>query len=177
MSKWWNKRCEKALGLTSPLTPKREDELRPRFTESNSLLTIQLNPVTLHVKGTGILEVVVNIHNLNCTCRVFDIDRLLCVHAIEAASHARVSVYTLVSRYYTKDYHMLAYMETIYLVGSQSQWDVPEEINASVVLPRVVKERKRRRPRMSRYPFVGEARKHKNRCLKYGELGHYQKSC
>ena len=36
MSKWWNKRREMGMSLTSPLTPKRE--IRPRFTESTSLL-------------------------------------------------------------------------------------------------------------------------------------------
>ena len=40
MSKWWNKRRAVGMTLTSPLTPNQEDELRPRFTESNSLLTI-----------------------------------------------------------------------------------------------------------------------------------------
>ena len=82
------------------------------------MLTIQLNLVMFHVKGGGILEVVVNIHNLTCTCRVFDIDRLPCVHAIAAVSYARVRVYTLASHYYTKDFYMLAYTETIYPVGS-----------------------------------------------------------
>ena len=158
------------MTLTSPLTPNWKDKLRPCFTESNSLLTIQLNLVTFYVKGSGFLEVVV-------TCRVFDIDRLLCVHAIAVASHTRISVYTLASRYYTKDYYMLVYTETIYPVGLQSLWDIPEEVVVRVVLPHVVKKRKRGRPRMSRYPSTGEARKHKNQCLKCGELGHYQKSC
>ena len=39
MSKWWNKRWEIGVSLTSPLTPKWEDGIRPRFTESNGLLT------------------------------------------------------------------------------------------------------------------------------------------
>ena len=90
------------LSLTSPLTPNRENELRPYFTESNNLLTSQLNPITFHVKGGG-LESVVNTDTLTCTCRMFDIDRLPCVHSIAAASHARVGVYTLASCYYTKD--------------------------------------------------------------------------
>ena len=66
--------------------------------ESNSLLTIQLNPVTFHVKGGG-LNFVVNIDILTCTCGVFDIDKLLCVHVIVAAHHASVGVYTLATCY------------------------------------------------------------------------------
>ncbi|KAL5559202.1 hypothetical protein UlMin_035413 [Ulmus minor] len=93
-----------------------------------------LNPVTYHVKG-GELEGVVDIFNKTCTCKEFDIDKLPCVHAIAAAHHAQVSVYSLVSPYYTKEYYVLAYGETIYPVRSQSQWDVPNEVATRVVLP------------------------------------------
>ncbi|KAL5551674.1 hypothetical protein UlMin_001850 [Ulmus minor] len=84
MSKWWNKRWEIGVGLTSPLTPKREDELRGRFAVANGLLTTQLNNVTFHVRG-GALDGVVDTQNSTCSCREFDIDRLPCVHAIAAA--------------------------------------------------------------------------------------------
>ena len=40
MSKWWNERLIVSMSLTSPLTLNRENELRPRFTGSNGLLTI-----------------------------------------------------------------------------------------------------------------------------------------
>lgn len=177
MSKWWNKKRAMGMTITSPLTLNQEDELGPYFTESNSLLTIQLNPIMFHVKRGGFLEVVVNIHNLTCTCCIFDIDRLPCVHAIVDASHACVGMYTLASRYYMKDYYILAYTETIYLVGSQLQWDVSEEFAGRVLSPHVVKERNRGRARMSRYPSAVEVRKCKTRYLKCGELEHYQKSC
>ncbi|KAL5544667.1 hypothetical protein UlMin_008451 [Ulmus minor] len=93
------------------------------------------------------------------------------------AHHAQVSVYSLVSPYYTKEYYVLAYGETIYPVGSQSQWDVPNEVATRVVLPREVKERKRGRPKTSRFPLVGEFRKQKNHCGKCGAYGHYKKKC
>ena len=66
MSKWWNKRCEIDMGLTSPLTPKREGELRPRFTVANGLVTIQLNNLTYHVRG-GALDGVVDTANNTCS--------------------------------------------------------------------------------------------------------------
>ncbi|KAL5548406.1 hypothetical protein UlMin_003637 [Ulmus minor] len=154
----------------------RESEFRPRFAQSNGRHTLQLNPVTYHVKG-GELEGVVDIFNKTCTCKEFDIDKLPCVHAIAAAHHTQVSVYSLVSPYYTKEYYVLAYGETIYPVGSQSQWDVPNEVATRVVLPREVKERKRGRPKTSRFPSVGEFRKRKNRCGKCGAYGHYKKKC
>ncbi|KAL5575228.1 hypothetical protein UlMin_016927 [Ulmus minor] len=142
----------------------------------NITTTNMLNPVTYHVKG-GELEGVVDIFNKTCTCKEFDIDKLPCVHAIAAAHHAQVSVYSPVSPYYTKEYYALAYGETIYPVGSQSQWDIPNEVTTRVVLPREVKERKRGRPKTSRFPSVGEFRKRKNRCGKCGAYGHYKKKC
>ena len=72
---------------------------------------------------------------------------------------------------------MLAYGETIYPIGSQSQWDVPNEVVARIVLPREVKDKKRGRPKTSRFPSVGEFRKRKNRCGKCGAYGHYKKKC
>ncbi|KAL5542415.1 hypothetical protein UlMin_010125 [Ulmus minor] len=90
-----------AMAITAPLTPSRESEFRPRFAQSNGRHTLQLNPVTYHVKG-GELEGVVDIFNKTCTCKEFYIDKLPCVHAIAAAHHAQVSFYSLVSPYYTK---------------------------------------------------------------------------
>ena len=71
---------------------------------------------------------------------------------------------------------MLAYIETIYLVGSQLLWKVSNEVAAMVALLREVKDRNRGRLRMSRYSYVGESRKRKNRYKKCGEFGHYQKN-
>ncbi|KAL5538211.1 hypothetical protein UlMin_045403 [Ulmus minor] len=176
MSKWWNDRRIVAMAITTPLTPSRESELRLRFTQSNGRYTSQLNPITYHVKG-GELEGVVDIFNKTCTCKEFDIDKLPCVHAVAATHHAQVSVYSLVSPYYTKEYYLLAYGETIYPVGSQSQWDVPNEVVARIVLPREVKDKKKGRPKTSRFPSVGEFRKRKNRCGKCGAYGHYKKKC
>ena len=114
---------------------------------------------------------------MTCMCRAFDIDKLPCVHAITAAHHAHVGVYTLASRYYMKYFYMLAYEDTIYPMLSQSQWNVSDEVFDKVVLSCIVKDKKRGRPKTSRYPSAGELRKHKNRCKWCGELGHNQKSC
>ena len=104
------------MAITDPLTPSQESEFRPRFAQSNGQHTSQLNPVTYHVKG-GELEGVVDIFNKTCACKEFDIDKLSCVHAIGVAHHAHVSVYSLVLLYYTKEYYVVAYTETIYPVG------------------------------------------------------------
>ncbi|KAL5561009.1 hypothetical protein UlMin_030756 [Ulmus minor] len=132
MSKWWNKRHEIGIRLTSPLTPKREDEFRPCFVIANGLVTMQLNNVTYHVRG-GALDRVVNTLNSTCSCREFDIDKLPCVHAIAATQKGNFNLYTLASPYYTKEYYMLTYEDTIYPVSSQSQWNIPDKVATRVV--------------------------------------------
>ena len=75
----------------------------------------------------------------------------------------------------TKEYYTLAYEDTIYPVSSQSQWNVLDEVTTWIVKPREVKKRKKGMPKCSRYPSMGENRKHKNRCKNCKEYGHYQK--
>ena len=55
------------MRLISPLTPKREDELKSRFAVANGLVTMQLNNVTYHVTG-GALDGVVDTLNNTCSC-------------------------------------------------------------------------------------------------------------
>ena len=129
------------MGLTSPLTPKRVDELRARCAVANGLLIMQLNNVTYHVRG-GALDGVVNTLNSTYSCREFDIDKLPCVHAIAAPQKGNFNPYTLASPYYMKEYYTLAYKDTIYLMSLQSQWNVLDEVAARVVKSREVKERK-----------------------------------
>ena len=114
---------------------------------------------------------------MTCTCRAFDIDKLPCVHAIAALHHVRVGVHTLASRYYMKDFYMLAYEDIIYSVPLRAEWNILDEVSNKAVLPRVVKNKKRGRPKTSRYPSAGESKKRKNRCKWCGELGQNQKTC
>ncbi|GMN19803.1 hypothetical protein TIFTF001_053590 [Ficus carica] len=82
---------------------------------------------------------------MSCTCRVFDIDKIPCIHAIAAAGlyrpqHTGSYIYSLCSEYYTSDYWMLAYAETIYPVPPESQWhNIPEEVRAIKVVEPDVK--------------------------------------
>ena len=73
--------------------------------------------MTYHITG-GALDGVVNTLNSTCSCREFDVDKLSCVHTITAAQKGNFNLYTLASPYYTKEYYMLAYEDTIYSVSS-----------------------------------------------------------
>ncbi|GMN54942.1 hypothetical protein TIFTF001_024071 [Ficus carica] len=108
----WRVRATK-MPVTTLITPKREEILRRRFDEAGSLTPYQLNENEYTVIG-GDCNACVNLTTRSCTCRVFDIDKIPCIHAIAAA-------------------------ETIYPVPSESQWhNIPEEVRAiKVAAPNV----------------------------------------
>ncbi|GMN46160.1 hypothetical protein TIFTF001_015349 [Ficus carica] len=103
MGQWFFTRCRESVLVTTPITLKREVILRRRFDEAGSLTPYQLNENEYIVMG-GNFSACFNLTTRSCTCRVFDIDKISCIHAIVAA-------------------------ETIHLVPPESQWhNIPEEI-------------------------------------------------
>ncbi|GMN48342.1 hypothetical protein TIFTF001_017512 [Ficus carica] len=115
----WRVRATK-MPVTTPVTPKREAILRRRFDETGLLTPYQLNENEYIVMG-GDFNACVNLTTRSCTCRVFDIDKIPCIHAIVARGlyrpqHTGAYVYFFCSEYYILDYWMLAYAETIYPV-------------------------------------------------------------
>ncbi|GMN21717.1 hypothetical protein TIFTF001_050151 [Ficus carica] len=114
--------------------------------------------------------------------RVFDIDKIPCIHARAAAGlyrpqHTGSYIYFLCSEYYTSDYWMLAYAETIYPVPPESQWhNIPEEVRAIKVVEPDVKMF-RNRPRLTHFPSQGEYIVKKYKCATCGQGGHNSKKC
>ncbi|GMN52671.1 hypothetical protein TIFTF001_021815 [Ficus carica] len=146
----WRVRATK-MPVTTPITPKREEILRRRFDEAGSLTPYQPNENEYTVIG-GDCNACVNLTTRSCTCRVFDIDKIPCIHAIAAA-------------------------ETIYPVPPESQWhNIPEEVRAiKVAAPNV--EMFRGRPRLTRFPSQGECIVKKYKCASCGQKGHNSKKC
>ena len=62
-----------------------------------------------HVLGGSIKEWIVDIHERTCSCRVFQLDQLVCAHAITACLTVRVDYISLCSAYYSKDSLVMAY--------------------------------------------------------------------
>ena len=83
LSKWFFAHRTEADNNTSWLTPKTQDMLLPRYHQSRCMSVDQLNLFECHVRGID-FEHVVNLQSGSCTCRVFNIDRIPCEHAIAA---------------------------------------------------------------------------------------------
>ena len=178
---WFFTQRRELVSVTTPITPKREVILRGRFDEASSLTPYQLNENEYIVMG-GDFHTCVNLTRRSCTCRVFDIDKIQCIQAIAATGlyrpqHTGSYIYSLCSEYYTSDYWMLAYAETIYPVPPESQWhNIPEEIRAIKVVEPDVKIF-RGRSRLTRFPSQGECIVKKYKCATCGQGGHNSKKC
>ncbi|XP_062099983.1 uncharacterized protein LOC133805848 [Humulus lupulus] len=88
----------------------------------------------------------------------------------------RTEVYDLCSNYYKLETWALAYVDTIYPVPQQEDWD----INEVEVLPKVLPPNvpiKRGRAKLKRIPSVGEGKKWIKRCGLCGQPGHSKKTC
>lgn len=71
---------------------------------------------------------------------------------------------------------MNAYAETIYPVGNEDDWIIPEDIKQRVCLKPPVKVKKGR-PTTKRMPSQGEAPKVQKRCSSCGGRGHNRATC
>ena len=165
ISEWFNRhRKESCLGSSSQLlTPAIEKELHSRYKKSTFYEVRELNMSTLEFHVTGEDgSFLVDLEKKTCTCKVFDIDKIPCAHALAAFPGGPNNMYTLCSKYYLKELWSLAYVQTIYPVPELSEWIVPDDVqDVKVYAPEF--KAKRGRLQQTRFPSVGEYRKRKIR--------------
>ncbi|XP_073313541.1 uncharacterized protein [Primulina huaijiensis] len=141
ISSWFNNHRKAAVASTRHLTPWAKTTLRSRFIESQKMEVIQMTTFEYHVIGVG-HDAVVELNRRTCRCRVFDIDRLPCAHAIAATGYHGIDIYELFSHYYTTNVWALAYTETIYPIPPSEEWNIPAGIDYLILLPPKVRVNK-----------------------------------
>lgn len=172
-SDWFYKHRNEASSCNTTFTPEVETILRRRFIKAQTMTAKPIDMYEFSVIG-GTYDAVVDLGRKSCTCRVFDLDRLPCAHAL-AALKTLENVRDYSSEYYTVDLWSLAYSEKIYPVPSQCEWDIPKEAELVDVIPPIVHKRKGRN-KTKRIPSVGEKMR-KNRCSKCNQFGHNISRC
>ncbi|XP_075473853.1 uncharacterized protein LOC142504894 [Primulina tabacum] len=153
ISSWFNNHRKAAVASTRHLNPWAETTLRSRFIESQKMEVIQMNTFEYHVTEVG-HDAVVELNRRTCRCRVFDIDRLPCAHAIAAAGHHGIDIYELCSHYYTTNVWALAYIETIYPIPPSEEWNIPVVIDSLIVLSPKVRVNEGRTRKRGFLPLV-----------------------
>ncbi|XP_062103067.1 uncharacterized protein LOC133814077 [Humulus lupulus] len=82
----------------------------------------------------------VNLMTKSCSCGIFQLIGIPCVHAVAATLEHRVNIYYLCSSFYTIESWRDLYKETIYPTGNEDDWIVPYDIKIMEVVVPVEKQ-------------------------------------
>ncbi|KAL3655614.1 hypothetical protein CASFOL_000010 [Castilleja foliolosa] len=176
LSMWYAKRREIALKMQGPLTTWAEKKIVKADELSRSYNVRQLDGSSFHVMD-GRKNPVVDLKVRTCSCRRFQLDKIPCSHAIAAAAKKGVSKFELAHPYYSSEYLLLAYAETIMPVEHEDEWQTPAEIsNETLLFP--IKRRAIGRPGgTSRILSQGEEPPLIKTCGKCKKKGHNRRTC
>ncbi|KAL3624447.1 hypothetical protein CASFOL_031115 [Castilleja foliolosa] len=176
LSMWYAKRREIALKMQGPLTTWAEKKIVKADELSRNYNVRQLDSCSFHVMD-GRKNPVVDLKVRTCSCRRFQLDKIPCSHAIAAAAKKGVSKFELAHPYYSSEYLLLAYAETIMPVEHEDEWHTPAEIsNETLLFP--IKKRAIGRPGgKSRILSQGEEPPLIKKCGKCKKKGHNRRTC
>ncbi|KAK1367646.1 hypothetical protein POM88_033738 [Heracleum sosnowskyi] len=178
IQKWsWRNRNE-ANATSTRLTRKYEELLKKNYLLSVDLTVNPTNHILFEVLN-GDKKNVVDLNAKSCSCKRFQMDEILCAHAIAVFQKCNIDPYEYCSVYYKKETMVAAYKETVYPVGNRDTWEVPQTVKSLIVNPpegriRVGRPKKRRckasweRNGKTLKPII---------CGKCKQSGHNRRSC
>ncbi|XP_022883132.1 uncharacterized protein LOC111399876 [Olea europaea var. sylvestris] len=132
---WFCKHRDEAHGPLTMLTSKFENNLRKMSSELRNLRVSASNQTIFSVISNDRSTFVVDIEERTCTCRMMQVDRMPCPHALAVIEHTKRDPYAYCSYYYTKDAFLKAYEHSVYPIGNPDEWTVPNEVQNQIVLP------------------------------------------
>ncbi|XP_074367458.1 uncharacterized protein LOC141707911 [Apium graveolens] len=147
IQKWSWRNTNIANSTLTRLTNKFEDILKDNYLYSINLTVHPINDVLFEVRNDD-RKAIVDIGLRTCTCNRFQLDQLSCAHAIVVLQKANHDPYDYCSPYFTKEAMIHAYEETMFPVGHEDTWEVPENIKSMAPYPpqgrvRVGRQKKR----------------------------------
>ncbi|KAH9779504.1 SWIM-type domain-containing protein [Citrus sinensis] len=177
LQQWFYDRKIMAESMTTRLTTWADEIVTERITIAERMIVRPVSPHRFQVISGGLKEGLVDLQKRTCSCRVFQLDQLVCAHAIAACLTHRVDFINLCSDFYTTESLAMAYAQPVELVGDVADWEVPDEIQEMQVYPPVEAPPPGRRKEL-RIPSAGEDVDRRTvRCGRCHELGHNRKRC
>lgn len=113
------------------LLPKVRKRLDGVIKDSNECSVIWDGRQNYQVKWRGI-GFCVSLQNQTCSCRVWDLTGIPCIHAVSAIQSCRLNVMDYVSHYYTKAKYMQCYSHCLEVLQGAPFW---EEVEGDTILP------------------------------------------
>ncbi|KAH9671519.1 SWIM-type domain-containing protein [Citrus sinensis] len=177
LQQWFYDRKIVAESMTTRLTTWADEIVTERRTIAERMIVRPVSPHRFQVIGGGLKKGLVDLQKRTCSCRVFQLDQLVCAHAIAACLTHRVDFINLCSDFYTTESLAMAYAQPVEPVGDVTDWEVPDEIQEMQVYPPVEAPLPARRKKL-RIPSAGEDVDRRTvRCGRCHELGHNRKRC
>ncbi|XP_048623974.1 uncharacterized protein LOC125592670 [Brassica napus] len=180
MTTWFFERREAAAKHKHLVTPKVVQKLVSRLGAAMLLNVYQVDRSEFEVKNET-MKFVVDLEKRHCTCNVFDIDKIPCIHAIAAAKHIKRDENLFVDASHLTETWAKAYAESIHPGGELSTSTYPENIDELSCPPPATKK-KSGRPPTKRKRSVGEfgvpgSKSQSHKCSRCGTGGHNKSTC
>ncbi|KAL0713224.1 hypothetical protein Bca4012_020202 [Brassica carinata] len=166
-------------GLSQKI-PDASDLLVSRFGAAMVLNVYQVDQSEFGVKDETI-KYVVDLEKRHCTCNVFDIDKISCIHAIAASKNIKRDENCYVDASHLTETWAKAYAESIHPGGQLSTSTYPSNIDELSCPPPATKK-KSGRPPTKRKRSVGEfgvpgSKSQFHKCSRCGIRGHNKSTC
>ncbi|KAL3377456.1 hypothetical protein AABB24_003728 [Solanum stoloniferum] len=178
----FHERRMKFINAPTIFVPSIEKDIAKNINLGNKLLVHQTANYKYIVTGQDEVATV-DLLDKSCTCKVFDIDKIPCPHAMAALrcqygdDYGR-RIYEYSSSYYNVEVYLIAYVEEIKPVPSEETWEVPIEILERKISSLFVEPGKVGRRSSKRHKGIGESfSTKKNKCSLCKRIGHKRTTC
>ncbi|XP_062103123.1 uncharacterized protein LOC133814142 [Humulus lupulus] len=129
-----------ASAATGPLAIEVEADLRKLADKSTTSFPFPSSQYEITVLD-GDLDGDVDLRRKTCSCRRFDLIGLPCEHTLVGARDRGISPYSLFSRFYTVEAWLSSYGGSVYTLGNEESWVIPNDIGSMMVAPPLVKQK------------------------------------
>ncbi|GMN58103.1 hypothetical protein TIFTF001_027205 [Ficus carica] len=130
LQRWFVQRREKALKITSKLTPNAKKLIRTNFSLGLTITPWPADQFEYSVINNAAQIFIVDMSQRTCTSRRFQVDQIPCAHAMAVCNHRRIDPYNYCSNYYTKYFLYACYAHEVHPIGSAEGWDVSEKVRS-----------------------------------------------
>ncbi|XP_023643347.1 uncharacterized protein LOC111831935 [Capsella rubella] len=180
LTEWFLQRRALAAKHNKRVTPKVVQTLVSRFSPAMKLDVFQVDEDEFEVKD-DVNKFIVDLRKRQCSCCVFDIDKIPCIHAIAAAKRSGRDENEFVDDSHLNDTWFKAYSESVHPNGDVKDWTFPELITNFFCAPPGSKPSSGRPPK-KRIRSKGEygvpgSKSQSHKCSRCGQGGHNKSTC
>ncbi|XP_022861628.1 uncharacterized protein LOC111382004 [Olea europaea var. sylvestris] len=177
LQQWFHDRREESQCCISVLTPTQEDKLFKTLDVARKVCVEPLDQFRFFVRCARNFGYIIDLNNNTCTCRQFQLESFPCTRAVAVAMYRGILPHTLCSAYYTTGSWRVAYVETIFPVPNEVEWEVLGHIlSLNNLLSPALSPRTPECIRTSKIPSIGEFLR-PCKCDRYGATGHTKRFC